>query len=171
MKRVVVLIGVVLAGAFPWATMARTVRATGDQAFVNDAARGGEMEVKLGQLAEQNGSSAAVKKFGGRMVKDHTRLNAELSATAESVGLTVPNAISTEQQAQYDRLAALTGTKFDAAYMHMMVKDHTGDLAAFQNEAKATQDAKLKATVEAAIPVIEDHLKMARNDSTKLAAR
>jgi hypothetical protein len=44
-------------------------------------------------------------------------------------------------------------------------------LAAFQNEAKATQDAKLKATVEAAIPVIEDHLKMARNDSTKLAAR
>src|ERR1700758_2276306 len=105
MKRVVVLIGVVLAGAFPCVTMARTVRATGDQAFVNDAARGGEMEVKLGQLAEQNGSSAAVKEFGSRMVKDHTRLNAELSATAKSVDLTVPSTISSEQQAEYNKLA------------------------------------------------------------------
>ena len=53
----------------------------------------------------------------------------------------------------------------------MMVKDHTNDLAAFQKEATATQDAKLKGAVEAAIPVIEEHLKMAKNDSTKLAAR
>jgi predicted outer membrane protein len=53
----------------------------------------------------------------------------------------------------------------------MMVKDHTENLAAFQKEAKATRDAKLKGTVEAAIPVIEEHLKMAKNDTTKLAAR
>ena len=65
----------------------------------------------------------------------------------------------------------LTGAKFDTAYIQMMVKDHTGDLAAFQKEAKATQDAKLKGAVEAAIPVIEEHLKMAKNDSTKLASR
>ena len=73
------------------------------------------MEVKLGQLAEQNGSSAAVKEFGSRMVKDHTRLNAELSATAKSVDLTVPDTISSEQQAEYDKLAMVKGTKFDTA--------------------------------------------------------
>jgi hypothetical protein len=53
----------------------------------------------------------------------------------------------------------------------MMVKDHTTDLAAFQKEAKATQDAKLKGTVDGAIPVIEEHLSMAKNDSIKVAAR
>ena len=100
MKKIIVLIGAVVAGILPCAAMAETDRSTGDQAFVNDAARGGEMEVKLGQLAEKNGSSAAVKEFGSRMVKDHTRLNAELSATAKSVGLTVPDKISTEQQAE-----------------------------------------------------------------------
>jgi len=65
----------------------------------------------------------------------------------------------------------LKGTKFDTAYIDLMVKDHTGDLAAFQKEAMATRDAKLKGAVEAAIPVIEDHLKMAKTDSTKLASR
>ena len=171
MKKIIVLIGAVVAGILPCAAMAETDRSTGDQAFVNDAARGGEMEVKLGQLAEKNGSSAAVKEFCSRMVKDHTRLNAELSATAKSVGLTVSDTISSEQQAEYDKLAMLTGAKFDTAYMQTMVKDHIGDLAAFQKEAKATQDAKLKGAVEAAIPVIEEHLKMAKNDSTKLASR
>jgi predicted outer membrane protein len=57
------------------------------------------------------------------------------------------------------------------AYIQMMVKDHTTDLAAFQKEAKATQDAKLKGTVDGAIPVIEEHLSMAKNDSIKVAAR
>lgn len=171
MKKCIVLIGAVVAGVIPCAAMAKTDRSTTDQAFVNDAARGGEMEVKLGHLAEQNGSSAAVKEFGSRMVEDHTRLNAELSATAKSVDLTVPDTISSEQQAEYDKLAMVDGTKFDTAYIHMMVKDHTNDLAAFQKEATATQDAKLKGAVETAIPVIEEHLKMAKNDSTKLAAR
>jgi putative membrane protein len=83
----------------------------------------------------------------------------------------VPDKISTNQQAEYDKLAMLTGTKFDTAYMQMMVKFHTEDLAAFQKEAKATQDAKLKGTVKAAITVIEEHLKMAKSDSTELAAR
>lgn len=171
MKTIIVLLGAVVAGVLPCVAMAETDRSAGDQAFVNDAARGGEMEVKLGQLAQKNGSSAAVKEFGSRMVKDHTRLNAELSAAAKSVGLTVPAEISSEQQAEYDKLAMLTGAKFDTAYIQTMVKDHTGDLAAFQKEAKATQDAKLKGAVETAIPVIEEHLKMAKNDSTKLAAR
>jgi putative membrane protein len=170
MKKVIVLIGALLAGVLPSVAMAQTDRSTGDQAFVNEAARGGEMEVKLGQLAENNGSAAAVKEFGRRMVKDHTRLNAELSATAKSIRLTVPSKISVEQQSEYDQLAMLTGTKFDTAYIHMMVKDHTEDLAAFQNEEKATGNAKLKRAVEAAIPVIEDHLDMAKSDSTKLAA-
>jgi putative membrane protein len=170
MKKFIVLIGAVAAGILPGAATAQTDRSTEDQAFVNDAARGGEMEVKLGQLAEENGSSAAVKEFGSRMVKDHTRLNAELGATAKSVGLTVPDAISSEQQAAYDRLALVKGTRFDTEYINTMVKDHTEDLAAFEKEAKATRDAKLQGAVQAAIPVIEEHLKMAKNDSKKLPA-
>jgi putative membrane protein len=129
------------------------------------------MEVKLGRLAKENGSSSGVKEFGARMVKDHTRLNAKLEAAAKSVGLTVPSVISADQQAEYDKLAQLSGSQFDKAYIDLMVKDHTADLAAFQKEEKGTENATLKAAVSAAIPVIDEHLKMAKSDSTKIAAR
>jgi putative membrane protein len=139
--------------------------------FVNEAARGGKMEVKLGQLAEQNASSARVKQFGERMVKDHTRLNSELASMAKKIGLTVPSTLSSEQQTEYAKLAKLSGASFDTAYMNLMVKDHTSDLAAFRKEETTTQNRELKATVSKAMPVIEEHLEIAKSDSSKLAVR
>jgi putative membrane protein len=171
MKMVVVLIGAALLGALPAAVAAQKDQSSQDQAFVNAAARGGLMEVELGQLAQKNGSSSEVKQFGARMVTDHTRLNTKLGAAAKSVGLTVPSSISAEQKAEYDKLANLSGSQFDKAYIDLMVKAHTSDLAAFQKEDEATQNATLKAAVSGAIPVVEDHLKMAKSDSTKLGPR
>ena len=48
---------------------------TSDAAFLTTAARGGMAEVRLGQLAQTNGRSAAVRGFGQRMVDDHGRAN------------------------------------------------------------------------------------------------
>jgi putative membrane protein len=39
-------------------------------------------EVKLGQLAQQNGSSDAVKEFGKRMETDHSKANDQLKDIA-----------------------------------------------------------------------------------------
>jgi putative membrane protein len=148
-----------------------TDQSTHDQAFVDEAASGGKMEVELGRLAEQNASNPKVKEFGARMVEDHTRLNAELGSVAKSIGLTFPTKLSAEQQTTYANLSKLSGTKFDKAYIDLMVKDHTDDLAAFQKEEAATQNQKLKRAVAKAIPIIHEHLNMAKSDSTKLAAR
>lgn len=104
------------------------------------------------------------------MVKDHTKLNNELGTVAKSIGLTVPTALSAEQQTEYAKLAKLSGTKFDKVYMDLMVKDHTNDLAAFQKEEAAAQNPKLKGAVAKAIPIIQEHLNMAKSDSTKLTA-
>jgi len=48
--------------------------AAGDRSFMTKAAQGGMAEVELGQLAQQNGQSEDVKKFGKQMVDDHSRL-------------------------------------------------------------------------------------------------
>src|SRR5829696_4713178 len=42
-----------------------------DRDFLMDAAMGGLMEVELGRLAAQQGTSDTVKQFGQRMVDDH----------------------------------------------------------------------------------------------------
>jgi len=67
--------------AMPCAKAATTV-VTGDQNFILAAAQGGMTEVKLGDLAAQNGTRADVKEFGQMMVKDHSAINADLKALA-----------------------------------------------------------------------------------------
>ena len=58
-----------------------------DKAFMQKAATGGNMEVQWGQWAAQNGQSADVKKFGNRMVADHSKANNELTALAQKKGV------------------------------------------------------------------------------------
>lgn len=133
-----------------------------DQQFVNEAARGGKMEIEMGQLAEKNGASSGVKRFGEQMVTDHTRLNDELGAAAKKDGLQVPTELSSKQSAQVRSLSKLSGKEFDSKYAEMMVKDHTEDLAAFQKAESSTEKPELKKAIGDAIPIIQHHLEMAK---------
>src|SRR4029450_10674898 len=60
-----------------------------DKDFVMEAAMGGLMEVDLGRIAAQQGSTDAVKQFGQRMVDDHSKVNSELASLASTKGITV----------------------------------------------------------------------------------
>jgi putative membrane protein len=54
-----------------------------DKAFMKEAAKGGKMEVEMGQMATKQGKSADVKKIGARMIADHTKANNELMGIAK----------------------------------------------------------------------------------------
>ncbi|MBV9673959.1 MAG: DUF4142 domain-containing protein [Verrucomicrobia bacterium] len=161
-----------IAFGFAFATALPAVNAASsqDQVFVNEAATGGLMEIQLGKLASQKSSTPDVKQFGERMVTDHTRLNTELGTAAKASGLKVPTELTPAQKAEYNRLSKLSGKAFDKSYITLMVKDHTDDLASFQKQEAATRNAKLKKAVSGAIPVIQEHLDMAKSASTKLAS-
>jgi putative membrane protein len=133
-----------------------------DQQFVNEAARGGMMEIELGQLAEKKGESSGVKQFGAQMVTDHTRLNNELGAAAKKDGLQVPTELSSKQSAQIRSLSKLSCKEFDSKYAQLMVKAHTEDLAAFQKAESSTEKPDLKKAIADAIPFIQHHLGMAK---------
>ena len=60
--------------------------APADTTFVRKVAEGGMAEVKLGQLAKEKASSKAVKEFGERMVKDHSKAGNELKEVATKKG-------------------------------------------------------------------------------------
>jgi putative membrane protein len=170
MKTVVLLIACAVLGTSPVANAASKDQSPQDQTFVNAAARGGKWEVELGKLAQQKASSPDVKQFGAEMVTDHTKLNMELGSVATASGLTVPTDLSPQQEAEYKKLTNLSGPKFDTAYLKLMVKAHTGDLAAFQEEEASTQNQKLKKAVANAILIVKQHLNMAKSDSAKMAA-
>jgi len=143
--------------AMPCAKAATTVTAA-DQEFILAAAQGGMTEVKLGDLATQNGTRADVKEFGQMMVKDHSAINADLKALASQKGVTLPDSLDTKHQGMVDKLAALSGSAFDEAYISAMVKGHKMDAKAFKAESVATADADIKSFVDKSLPVVEMHL-------------
>jgi putative membrane protein len=131
-----------------------------DKMFLRKAAEGGIAEVKLGQLAAQKASSDDVKAFGQKMVEDHTKLNLEIAQVADSMGVMLPKSMNKEDQAEYDKLNALSGNDFDIEYLTFMVKDHHKDLHEFRMEAASPADAALHNEVVKAQVVIHDHTVM-----------
>src|SRR5580698_8974286 len=103
-----------------------------DKMFLRSAAEGGIAEVKFGQLAAKKGSSEDVRAFAQKMVDDHTQLNSEVARVADSMGVMLPKEMNKEDQAEYEKLNALSGNDFDIEYLTFMVKDHHKDLHAFR---------------------------------------
>jgi len=142
----------------PRATAATTV-STADKDFILAAAQGGMTEVKLGELAAQNGKRDDVKAFGKMMVKDHSAINDDLKVLAAQKGVTLPDSLDAKHQAMVDKMAALTGSEFDNAYIASMIKDHKMDAKEFKAESAETKDADIKSFVDKSIPVVDGHLK------------
>ncbi len=131
-----------------------------DKIFLRKAAQGGMAEVKLGQLAAQKGSGDDVRAFGQKMVDDHTKLNNEMAPIADSMGVRLPKDLNKEDQSEYDKLNALSGSSFDMEYLSFMVKDHHKDLREFRQEAASTTDPTLQTAVANATKVIHEHTMM-----------
>jgi putative membrane protein len=127
-----------------------------DKNFMMNAAKGGMMEVEMGKVAAQNSQNADVKKFGNRMVADHSKANSELMALAKTKGVTLPGAKGAGKW------------KSDKDYMDMMVKDHGSTLAEFQKEAKDGTDADLKKFADKTAKIIQKHLSMAKETQGKV---
>ena len=136
--------------------------ATTDTQFAKKAAQGGIAEVKMGQLAQQKGTAESVKKFGARMVEDHSKAGDELKQAASQSNITLPTDMSAKDKATYDMLSKLSGAAFDRAYARDMVHDHEEDVADFSKEANAGHDPAVKDFATQTLPTLQDHLKEAK---------
>jgi putative membrane protein len=138
------------------ATKAGSKLSAKDKAFMMGAAKGGMMEVEWGKWAAQNGQNPDVKKFGNRMVTDHSKANNELMALAKEEGVQLP---AHKSHGKW---------KSDKDYIDMMVKDHEKDAAEFRAEASGGSDPDLKKFAEKTSKVVEKHLAMAKEIQGKL---
>jgi putative membrane protein len=144
-------------------TMSKSSAATTmtDTMFMKKAARGNLAEVELGRLAVQKASSEDVKKFGQRMVDDHSKAGDQLKQLAASEHVTLPEKLSATDEATKASLEKLSGEQFDHAYMRDMVKDHKKDVAEFEKESKGAHNAAVKNFAAETLPTLESHLKEA----------
>jgi putative membrane protein len=113
----------------------------------------------MGKMAQARGQSDGVKKFGARMVTEHSNANNELMALAAKKGVKLSAA-----KPKMEKI----GANFDKEYMADMVKDHQKDLAEFQGEAKDGTDPDVKKFAEKGAKMVQRHLKLAQDTQSKL---
>ncbi|WP_449416953.1 DUF4142 domain-containing protein [Phormidium nigroviride] len=132
-----------------------------DRNFINQAAQVGMLEVQLGQLATQRGSTNTVKQYGQRMVNEHTQANQQLMQLAAQKGVTPPTNLDNQHKAVMNRISNLSGANFDDSYMKEMIDSHNQAIALFQAQSQQGQDPDLKAWATKLVPNLQAHLQMA----------
>lgn len=143
----------------------------GDLAFMNEAAPGGMAEVEMGRMAARQAQSTEVKKFGERMVVDHSKAGDELKQLASTKKVTLPAMVNPKHKETMEKLSKLKGTDFDHEYVTAMVADHEKDVAAFENVVKAGVDADVKAYAAKTLPTLKEHLQMIREIAGKMGGK
>jgi putative membrane protein len=129
-----------------------------DRHFIMEAARGGDHEVELGDMARQKGQSAAVKQFGARMVQDHGKAGQEVRQLARSKGVRLTDTGTAHKEPSVDRLAKVSPAEFDREYVNAMVQDHEKDVAEFRRMSQTATDPDVRAWAAKTLPTLEDHL-------------
>jgi putative membrane protein len=155
----------VVASAFCAAALAQEKLNEADQAFFTTAALGNMAEVQLGTLATQKATADPVKQFAQRMVTDHGKAQQELMNLARENSWTAPSELTDEQKKVAEQLGQQSGEAFDKAYMTHMVGAHAADAKLYEGAAQTCQNAALKGYAARTLPIIQEHLKQAREIS------
>jgi putative membrane protein len=141
--------------------------------FVAVAAAGGQFEVEAGKLAEQKARNPQVKKFGRRMVTDHSKAGRQLETVLRSdKDVAKPNAdqLPSDLSNQLSQLQNASRADFDKTYVAMMVDDHRKDAQKFQDYAKTGDDPKIRKFARQTLAVIRKHLSMITRIDQKMSS-
>jgi len=134
-----------------------------DADFVLAASASDAAEINLGQLAARQAGSDDVKRFARHMVEDHTKSSKDMLSLVEKKRLKVNKEPDRKHRELAERLGKLRGAEFDREYMRHMVEDHRMAVALFEAESAGGKDADVKAFAVKHLPVIREHLRMAKD--------
>jgi putative membrane protein len=118
------------------------------------------LQVKLGKLAQEKGSSDVVRDFGKRMVEDYSKANEELAAGAKQAAFPAPVLLRQHQQV-VNRISGMGRSSFDKNYMAEMVNEHDQAVRLFQQESEDGRVASLKQLASRLLPTVQQHQTLA----------
>jgi putative membrane protein len=132
------------------------------QDFITEAAKGNLGEVVMGTRAQNITENQEIRQYGLKLVEDHSAANQQLKPIAEANAIPWPEQPTEEHQKLEQELSKLSGEEFDKKFMEEMVKDHEKDVEKYEKMAEKVEDEQLKEYVQATLPVLKEHLEMAR---------
>jgi putative membrane protein len=154
--------------------------ALNDDLVLSQMHRTNLMEIRMGQLAQKNGSSAKVKQFAARLVRDHQAADQKVVAVAKQLGIALPTMQDKErgttgqadttyrqESPQADRdgqeLRSLHGAAFDTAFANAMVKGHENAVNLLELAQGQVQHEEVKSLIASTLPTLREHLQIAQS--------
>jgi putative membrane protein len=150
-------------------TAAQAAALAADSNFIQLAGSLGLLQVKLGKLAEEKGSSPAVREFGKKMIADYSKVNEELAAGAKQAAYPAPIMLRQHQQI-LERFVRTGRSSFDKKYMAEMVSEHGEAARLFRQEAESGRVASLKQVASQMLPTVQQHLTLATETAGTVGA-
>lgn len=126
-------------------------------------------ERQLGNIATQRAANQGVAAFAERMVADHAAANDELKKLAAQKGVALPTALDPGHRKLRQRLAKLSGSAFDRAFMDAMVTDHNETVRALGRLARTAQDEDIRAYAEKTLGTMREHQAQAKDIRARLS--
>ena len=152
----------------------RLPQATGqvvaDSGYIREAGSLNLLEVRLGTMAGQRTSTAAVQQFGRQMVSSHSSMGQQWTSLAAQNRLPTSVPLNSIQQQSVDQLSKLSGADFDRAYMSAMVADHEQDAGTLQRIGAGAHSAVVRQLATSGIATTQEHLSRARAVAAQLGA-
>jgi putative membrane protein len=158
-KRLALIAGLVLLGLAP-ASAAQAAAQPSDQdtQYLQAIHQANLFEIEAGNMAQQQASDQQVKDLGAMFVTDHTQLDQTVQSTASSVGVTLPNSPTADQQSVLDQLKGLNGSEFDTQWVTAQLTAHNQTVQATETEIAQGSDSSVKQIAETALPVLQAHI-------------
>ena len=120
------------------------------------------LAISLGETAEKNGGTKAVRDFGATLVSDHTAGDQQLLAYAKNAGID-PNQMKNQpppaEMKSYfqsvNRLKTLTGQEFDREFTATVRDGYARVISVVQHAQPNVADPKLSALLTKRMPILE----------------
>jgi putative membrane protein len=142
--------------------------AAADQKFLNYAAEDNQAEIQLCLVAEKRALDPALKAFARLMVDDHAGIESRLAALGNELQVDLPDGIGKEGRETASKLQPLQGREFETEFIKAQIKDHSDDLEKFSQEQKSTQNDRIRQFATETVPLLQQHLALARAVETQL---
>jgi putative membrane protein len=132
--------------------------------FIRGASGSDEYERQAGRLGEARAFDPRVRDFAQMMVRDHTHTTVDLQRAIRSEGRLPPPPppFTPEQATMLTQLRASGGRAFDWIYMDQQIRAHETTLQLMLAYAQNGRDPVLRQVAETTLPIIRQHLELAR---------
>lgn len=129
--------------------------APSDRDFLVRALSVNQLELVLGQMAVERGTTPEVRAIGEKMVQKHTEFGRQLSALAQLTPTSEAPKLSAAQQTRVVHLASLSGKDFDKSFKDTVDVGHVEELAMYRDEASHAVDPRLRALAQDRVATLQ----------------